>query len=777
MNIADVSLSKRIYYAFGLGILLIALTLLFISHNLTRIGAEADILNRPRQDTILLGAEVAHLTWANAVQAFLLKRGKDTLGVELNGRQCGFGKWYYGPGRQALEQEAPETKIVMEKIEKAHLALHRSAVEIKDLVTEGHYEQAIDLFEKQSMPLLQEVQGYLSTAYKASATSTSGTIVTLRELLSFTQAAAYILGLCITLGGFLLAWRFGRSITLPMGKLVTYAKHIAQGNFVPVPLQQKDEIGQLAQAFETMVQTLKEQLGVAQGIMRGITVPFVVCDAKTIITYINQPMLDCWGRKGVPADYIGQSCGAFYHDDPAKTTLLNKAMDEQKSLLGVSVNRQNFAGVQKHLIVSVAPLRDLDKNLIGAFSLHNDLSEALSQQERIATLNERIVYSAAEARDISMRQADTFDSLMQQLDTTSNMAREQGTASRQVTGSVQDMANALHEMALKAEQSMRNSGSANQEAAAGVDVVQQTIDCISQMSLQSSTVAKGIRQLDGYAAGIGRVLDLIKDIADQTNLLALNAAIEAARAGEAGRGFAVVADEVRKLAEKTMHATGDVTSAVQAIQQGVEECSAATQIAVTMTEQSTLLARQSGEKLASILHMSQQTAEDVSHIAKATQDQSVVSKDIMQAMENISERAEVTTGNMHDSSTYVRELSTLSASLKEIIDNMISNRRSEERVNLHNPVPVLTKDARNHREQDGMLTCFSLSGMRLRGEYRVGQELHISLNVPNLDPVLRDISGKVLWSDGNQAGLKLATSFSSAAITALQKLAVVVHEG
>lgn len=777
MRLSDISLSRRIFFTFAAGITIIVLSLLFIIQNLTRIGGEADLLNRPRHDATLLAAEVAHLTWANAVQAYLLKDGKEELNVALDGRSCGFGKWFYGAGRQIMEKELPATAPLMNKIEHIHLELHKSAVTIKSLVAQGNIEQAHTLFETTSMPLLRQVQNLLLETYTICTNSTNTTITTLRNVLTFTQSASYILCVCMSIAGILIAYLFGRSITVPMAKLVKYAGSISKGNFVPVPLQQRDEIGQLAHAFESMVQELKERLGVSQGIMNGITVPFAVCDSKSLITYINQPMIDCWGREGVPADYVGMTCGQFYKNNPQDVTLFEKAMQDKKPIVGCSYSRVNFNYQLKHLTIDVAPLWDLDKNLVGAFSLHTDLTESFAQQERIATLNERIVQSADEARTISNTQSTAFKNLMSQLDTTSAMALEQGRASKDVSGSVQDMTTALHTMASNAEKGMETTAIASQEAASGAQVVQETIVCIAQMSTQSSLVSKTIRELDTHASGIGRVLDLIKDIADQTNLLALNAAIEAARAGEAGRGFAVVADEVRKLAEKTMHATSDVTTAVQAIQKGVAESSTATDSAMQLTEQSTHLAQQSGEKLERILRMTKQTALDVSHIAQATQEQSAVSNNIMLAVQNINEQASVTAENMQHSTDYVRELNTLSDELKKIIDNMMHERRGAERFIFPYPEPVILVDQKAKTKVNMVMVDISMTGARLRCGTRtsciVGQVVQLILDTPNILPANEDLLATVLWTDGLQAGLEFIKPLEA---TAIARIAKVVHD-
>lgn len=759
MHLSDISLSRRIFATFAVGIVIIVLSLLFVIQNLARIGTEADILNRPKYDATLLTAEVAHLSWVNAVQSYLLKKDSGDLKVALDGRTCGFGQWFYGPGRTTMEQELPDTIPLMQKIEKIHLELHNSAVSIKDLMNKGQQEAALTIVENTTMPLLHQVQTLLRETHAICTNSTSDTIVTLRNIIAFTQSTSYALCIFISIAGVLIAFLFGRSITVPMAKLINYAGNISKGKFIPVPLKQKDEIGQLAAAFESMVNELKDRLGVSQGIMNGITVPFAVCDAKGVLTYINQAMLSCWGREGVPADYIGQSCNQFYNDKAQGETLFEKAMRDKQTIVGLSQSRINFAYKLKHLMIDVAPLWNLDKQLVGAFALHTDLSDAFAQQQRIATLNERIVQSADEASAISDTQSAAFDNLKAQLNTTSAMASEQGQASQHASASLQEMTFALQEMADSAEKGMENAQIASQEAASGAQVVQKTIACIEQMSVQSTLVSRTIQELDTHASGIGRVLDLIKDIADQTNLLALNAAIEAARAGDAGRGFAVVADEVRKLAEKTMLATNDVTTAVQSIQKGVSESAAATDSAMALTTQSNHLAHQSGEKLERILTMTHQAALDVSHIAQATHEQSTVSKDILHAVRGINTHATLTSENMHQSAHYVEELNALSTDLKKIIDNMRHERRGAERYLFPTPEPLTLIDQHTKNSAHVVMIDISTTGTRLRctdhTSCTIGQVVKLITEESDLLPHKKEgLLATVLWSDGLLAGVE-----------------------
>ena len=242
---------------------------------------------------------------------------------------------------------------------------------------------------------------------------------------------------------------------------------------------------------------------------------------------------------------------------------------------------------------------------------------------------------------------------------------------------VTETATAMEEMNVTVAEVARNAGSASemsaatrQRAEAGAQVVSQAVDSIRRVEKQSLELKDDMRTLSEQAQSIDRIMGVISDIADQTNLLALNAAIEAARAGEAGRGFAVVADEVRKLAEKTMASTHDVGNAILAIQQSAGQSAEQVEEAVRIIGEATEFAGKSGEALQQIVEMADSTADQVRAIATASEQQSASSEEINNSITQVNAIAGDTSQAMREAAGAVAELAEQARALTGLIENM-----------------------------------------------------------------------------------------------------------
>ncbi|WP_316896439.1 methyl-accepting chemotaxis protein [Pseudodesulfovibrio indicus] len=203
--------------------------------------------------------------------------------------------------------------------------------------------------------------------------------------------------------------------------------------------------------------------------------------------------------------------------------------------------------------------------------------------------------------------------------------------------SMEQLAGSIREVAENAETASRDAGHAHERAREGSEVVRRTVESIAEVHTITEALKKQVASLGARADSIGKVMNVISDIADQTNLLALNAAIEAARAGEAGRGFAVVADEVRKLAEKTMDATREVGGSISAIQSDVRENIKGMDSAAGKVEVANRLAGESGAALNEIMEFFETTSRQVEAIAAASTQQSQVGEEINRAVSEVDE--------------------------------------------------------------------------------------------------------------------------------------------
>ena len=238
-------------------------------------------------------------------------------------------------------------------------------------------------------------------------------------------------------------------------------------------------------------------------------------------------------------------------------------------------------------------------------------------------------------------------------------------------------ATAMNEMNTTVQEVARNASSASAvssetraNAESGAQIVESALQSIEQVHTVSLALKDDMAQLNEHAQAITHIMGVISDIADQTNLLALNAAIEAARAGEAGRGFAVVADEVRKLAEKTMASTGDVQNAITAIQGSAAQSVAAMDKALTEVETASGFAGKSGEALRQILGNVEATADQVRAIATASEEQSAASDEINQSIVEVNEMSVQTAQAMTEAAGAIAELAQQAQGLSQLIAGM-----------------------------------------------------------------------------------------------------------
>ena len=266
--------------------------------------------------------------------------------------------------------------------------------------------------------------------------------------------------------------------------------------------------------------------------------------------------------------------------------------------------------------------------------------------------------------------SSTSTQLAQQVEESTTGAEQQASRATETATAMNEMNATVLEVAKNAGQAAEMSSNMRHCADEGADIVRQVVKGIEDVQSISLTLKDDMAQLGENARSITQIMSVISDIADQTNLLALNAAIEAARAGEAGRGFAVVADEVRKLAEKTMASTSEVGNAINTIRDSTEKSIHQVDIAVESIAKVTELSNKSGQALEQIVNMAEQSADEVRAIATAGEQQSATSEEINRSIADINNIATSTSKSMQQAAQAISELAQQAQHLNSVIEDM-----------------------------------------------------------------------------------------------------------
>ncbi|MBI4743080.1 MAG: methyl-accepting chemotaxis protein [Betaproteobacteria bacterium] len=275
--------------------------------------------------------------------------------------------------------------------------------------------------------------------------------------------------------------------------------------------------------------------------------------------------------------------------------------------------------------------------------------------ELIGAVRREVAHLNAQSRQLNQDAAGASGIAAQQSEQASSMA----VAVEQLSASIGRVeAHASDARRITLESTARSVESAG--------VIQNAATEIGRIAGAVSATASSIRELEGLSTQISSIVSVIKEVADQTNLLALNAAIEAARAGEQGRGFAVVADEVRKLAERTSNSTGEITAMIARIQESARSAAAKMDASVARVDQGVRLASDAGASITQIRGATDLVAQAVEGIGLTLQEQVAASRDISSRVENVSHGAGELAAGAQRTATSARELERLAVALEEL---------------------------------------------------------------------------------------------------------------
>ncbi|EIK52413.1 methyl-accepting chemotaxis protein [Stutzerimonas stutzeri TS44] len=404
-------------------------------------------------------------------------------------------------------------------------------------------------------------------------------------------------------------------------------------------------------------------------------------DGRRVLTVIN-PIL-------AHADYRGTNC-LTCHQVAENTVMGAVRISYDLKALDAEVERNIWllGGIQLLLLlagvgVMIYTVRRVIisrihamRHTMEAMTRDEDLSRSVSigAQDEIGAMGnafnrmiEKFRHSLEAVAGVTRQLGDVSDRVSHVAEQTLGAVMEQRSETDMVASAMNEMSATVQEVARNANQTATASNDADRESKSGVHVAGEALDGIDSLIQDIEKAAVVVRQLEADSASIDTVVGVINGIAEQTNLLALNAAIEAARAGEQGRGFAVVADEVRTLASRTQKSTEEIQRMIEQLQQGVGNAVQAMIAAQSRARSGSDCVARAAQSLGAIADEVGTINEMNTQIATAAEQQSAVAEEINRNITNISRIADTTSADATQTSQISEELVRLAAELNRLV--------------------------------------------------------------------------------------------------------------
>ncbi len=453
-------------------------------------------------------------------------------------------------------------------------------------------------------------EAVVDNASQAMHASISG----IRSTSENTKQASILMMFFAVLAGLVMAVVMARRTSSPIRKLSDAAKQVASGNNrIKVEIASKDEVGELAEAFNTMVENIRSAFSEAQ-------------KKSEIAEASAQEAKMAKVRAESERQYLADSVDIMLYE-----------MEKFKS---------------GDLTINLKSEKDDEiRKLYDGFN-----QAALNIRKMIKKVSESVETTASAATQISSSSEELAAG-----------AQEQSAQSSEVAAAVEEMTRTIVDSSRSASKTADVAMGNGELAKEGGEIVHKTVSKIRQIAEVVSKSAMTVQRLGSSSEQIGEIVLVINDIADQTNLLALNAAIEAARAGEQGRGFAVVADEVRKLAERTTQATKQIGDMIRTIQVETRDAVEAMKRGTSEVDEGITLADKAGEALQRIVAGTQGLKDMINQIAAASEEQSSTSEQISKNVEAISSVSAESAQGISQIARSADDLNRLAENLRNLV--------------------------------------------------------------------------------------------------------------
>lgn len=435
-----------------------------------------------------------------------------------------------------------------------------------------------------------------------------------------------IIGFAAVLGT-TLSLVLAKQLTGPLSKVARAAESVSQGDVnITLDIHSVDEIGKLADAMRNAAEYMQDMGNAAATIASGdLRVEVKPKSEKDVLGNAFVAMVDSLNQMGVAAGAVASGDLTVDVRPKSDKDVLGNAFSR------MSLNLRNLVG---KLNQNAASLAEASRQLSAA------ASQAGSVTQGIAAASEQVARGAEQQSHNIQDTTSAVQELSKAIEQIARGSQEQAATIRQASEIVNQVSTATAEMAQNTQTAADGARKANEAAAAGTGVMSQTVEGMNKIKAAVDTASTRVAQLGERSKEIGKIVAVIDDIAAQTNLLALNAAIEAARAGEQGRGFAVVADEVRKLAERVSQATKEIASLIETVQQGVSESMRAADEGTKEVAGGLKLADEAGKALKQIMESVSWVAQQIEQISAASEEVSASADEMVKTVDTVNSVAE-----------------------------------------------------------------------------------------------------------------------------------------
>ncbi|MDR3351558.1 MAG: methyl-accepting chemotaxis protein [Zoogloeaceae bacterium] len=323
------------------------------------------------------------------------------------------------------------------------------------------------------------------------------------------------------------------------------------------------------------------------------------------------------------------------------------------------------AWVSRPLAQTIAVLEEIAQgNLTVAIAAHGN-DETGRLLAATALMRQQMRDALVNIQDAAGKLAESAQQLVGAADEVATQSTRQSEAATTMAASIEEMHASIEHVSANAQAASQVSSDSDTVSREGAGVIQQAVDSMNRIAGTVRATSGAVGALEQESQSISSIVRVIQEIAEQTNLLALNAAIEAARAGEQGRGFAVVADEVRKLAERTSSSTQEINALIQRILSGTADTVTRMEAGVRQVEEGVTYAAQAGKRIGNIRESASQVSEAITAISQALIQQSSATTSIAQSVEHIADMADRNSQMAQDSARLAAELETLAQTLQQ----------------------------------------------------------------------------------------------------------------